>query len=121
VKILYVEDNSSFRELVNVVLRIQLHHDVAFAYDGRMAAEMIKEDPNYDLIITDVGMPNMDGNRFIEEIARIHAPIPIAVLTADPASLKTSLPNVMGVFDKMNIVNMKKMFEDIVCQTKTLP
>ena len=95
-----------------------MHHDVAFAYDGRMASEMIKEDPNYDLIITDVSMPNMDGNKFIEEVARTHSPISIAVLTGDPASLKIKHPDIIGVFDKMNIGNMKKMFEDIVCLTK---
>jgi CheY-like chemotaxis protein len=113
-KILYVEDNSSFREIVNVVLRIQLKHEVAFAYDGKMAMQMLIAQP-FDLIVTDVNMPNMDGNKFIEQLRELFPDMPVAVVTADPESF-TLKAKVIGVFDKTHLTNLRALFENIICQ-----
>jgi adenylate cyclase len=112
--ILYVEDTASFRELANIVLRTQLHHDVYFAYDGKMALEMLKENPAMDLIITDVSMPTMDGNTLVQELEKNGIKIPVAVITGDPDTAKIKSNNLVGVFDKTAIVNFKNLFSEII-------
>lgn len=64
--VLYVEDEAMLREGLSGSLR-QLFHRVEVAEDGAMGLALY-EKTHFDLIITDISMPNMDG---IEMIRRI--------------------------------------------------
>jgi YesN/AraC family two-component response regulator len=53
------------------------------AYDGADALEKFQnEDNGFDLILTDISMPRMNGLEFIREIRSQHAIIPIIVLSS---------------------------------------
>lgn len=57
--ILLAEDEASVREFVLRVL--QMHgHTVSEAEDGAIAAELLSQE-NFDLVLTDIRMPVMDG------------------------------------------------------------
>ena len=60
-KMLIVEDNAEVRDFLNLCLEGEF--DVAQAENGKFGLEMAFEDIP-DLIITDVAMPEMDGNEF---------------------------------------------------------
>lgn len=85
-KILAVDDSPSIRRLVSMTLQ-QAGHDVESAEDGAEALNKAKAG-NYDVVITDVHMPVMDGITFTRELRKLsHCRfIPVLVLTTESAS-----------------------------------
>ena len=79
-KILLVEDNALYREYVKSVLGL-LRLNVAEAENGAAGLEksMIED---YDLIITDLMMPEMDGITFIEEVRKLKPETKFIAMTA---------------------------------------
>jgi two-component system chemotaxis response regulator CheY len=65
-KILAVDDSASMRQMVAFTLK-GAGHDVVEAADGVEALNKAKTQ-SFDLVITDVNMPNMDGISLIKEL-----------------------------------------------------
>lgn len=65
-KILAVDDSSSMRQMVSFTLK-GAGYDVVEAVDGQDALNKAKSD-QFDLIVTDVNMPVMDGITFIKNL-----------------------------------------------------
>ncbi|AWB66697.1 response regulator [Saccharobesus litoralis] len=65
-KILAVDDSASMRQMVTFTLK-KAGFDVTDAKDGVDALEIAKG-AEFDLIISDVNMPNMDGITLIKEL-----------------------------------------------------
>jgi CheY-like chemotaxis protein len=61
-KILVVDDNKSFLTVIGRLLEDH-GHAVVLADDGKQARELL-ESELVDLIISDIFMPTLDGNRF---------------------------------------------------------
>ncbi len=68
IRLLYVEDDESVREQFYDLLSI-IFDNIDIACDGLEALKCM-EKCQYDLIITDIFMPNMDGIELIEHIRR---------------------------------------------------
>jgi CheY-like chemotaxis protein len=66
--ILLVDDDPSVRQVVSEMLR-QAGHEVTIAEDGRVALAKIQEHA-FDLVITDLIMPEQEGIETIAEIRR---------------------------------------------------
>lgn len=64
-KVLVVDDNLENRYFFDVLLKAR-GHDVVAAKDGIEALEKLKQD-GFELIISDILMPRMDGYRFCRE------------------------------------------------------
>jgi signal transduction histidine kinase len=69
VRVLLVEDNPANRFLLRVVLE-KFQHQVTEAVDGVEALHILLEDDRFDLIITDVQMPRLDGYSLTRIIRR---------------------------------------------------
>ncbi|MBD5632053.1 MAG: response regulator transcription factor [Clostridia bacterium] len=80
IKILVVEDDIKLNKLVRTVL-LQNGYDADMALNGQSALDMFKE-KHYDIIISDIMMPTMDGYALAENIRKINANIPIMFMTA---------------------------------------
>ncbi|MEE3471512.1 MAG: response regulator transcription factor [Butyrivibrio hungatei] len=78
-KVLVVDDEPQIAGLLKVCLEMQ-GMEVSEAYDGNSAYEMFSEG-SFDLIITDVMMPVMDGYELVEKI-RQKSHVPVLFLTA---------------------------------------
>jgi excisionase family DNA binding protein len=78
-RILVVDDEPSIRELLSKTLALA-EYDVDLAPDGRTAVERMKIIP-YDLLITDLRMPVMDGLAVIREARRLKPDIPVIIVT----------------------------------------
>lgn len=65
-KILAVDDSASMRQMVGFTLK-KAGYDVLEAKDGLEALNVAK-DKTFDLVISDVNMPNMDGISLIKEL-----------------------------------------------------
>ena len=78
-RILIVEDEDLIISTVEALLqKMKINYDTA--KNGKEAIEKFKNE-KFDLIITDIFMPVMDGFQLIEEIKKIHSDIPIIVIS----------------------------------------
>lgn len=88
--ILIVDDSKTMRDMVNFTLSSSGFH-VTEAKDGVEALNALMEDTGgFDLIITDLNMPNMDGFGLIERV-RAHQKYrftPILMLTTESDASK---------------------------------
>lgn len=67
--ILAVDDSASMRQMVSFTLK-SAGHNVTEAEDGMVALNKAKT-ASFDLVITDVNMPNMDGITLIAELRKL--------------------------------------------------
>ncbi len=82
-KILIVDDMASMRKMVSFTLE-SVGHEVVQGDDGDVALE-IAQNQTFDLVITDVNMPNMDGITLTKELRAIPSFkfTPILLLTTE--------------------------------------
>ena len=94
--ILTVDDSASMRQMVAFTLQ-SAGHDVAQASDGVDALQQAK-DGNFNLIITDVNMPNMDGITLTRELRLLkqYKYIPILTLTTEAGTEKKAQGKAAG-------------------------
>ena len=71
-RILLVEDDPSVRMLIADVLH-ELGYTAIEVSDSRAALPVIQSDARLDLMVSDVGLPGIDGRK-LAEIAREHRP-----------------------------------------------
>ncbi len=79
-KILLVEDEKDLSSVIVRVLKAN-KYDVETAYDGLEGLEKAHRE-TYELIITDLMMPKMDGIQFIKTLRGENNSTPILILTA---------------------------------------
>jgi two-component system cell cycle response regulator CpdR len=68
-RILLAEDDSSLRRFLTRALQ-RAGHEVAAVGRGSAALPLLNQDP-YDLLLTDIVMPGMDGIELAEEASKI--------------------------------------------------
>ena len=79
-QILVVDDDPTFRDFVVEVL-IRQHHRVDAAENGQRAVEKMSE-KGYDLIVSDIRMPGMDGLQVFEQARHLQPEARVIMLTA---------------------------------------
>lgn len=83
--ILVVEDNEINLEVMNNQL-LHLGFTVDLAINGQQALEAFRRN-RYDLILTDLNMPVMDGYELVEAIRQTDPAIPVVAITANDFDL----------------------------------
>ena len=83
-KLLIVDDSTMLRDMLSYALNEGGYTDVTESIDGVDGLSKAKT-TQYDLIISDVNMPNMDGLTMVAEIRKLpqYAKTPILVLTTE--------------------------------------
>lgn len=100
-KILIADDDHLVREAVAKILQMFGHEVVAVA-SGRETIEALDKDTNFDVIILDINMPNMDGFETISEINRRKLNIPVLFLTG-AGSMEYAVKAInLGAYDFIN-------------------
>jgi two-component system, NtrC family, response regulator PilR len=79
-RVLIVDDERSMRELLSIVLRRD-GYNVQTAEDGASAVELLKRQ-RFDILITDIRMPQMNGVDLLREAKRIAPDIVSIIMTA---------------------------------------
>lgn len=84
-KILLVEDDEVFRSTISEVL--QKKYEVTPAPNGKSACELMSV-KDYDLVLSDIQMPNMTGIDLLEWSIK-HRPVPFIIMTGFSTLLET--------------------------------
>ena len=97
--ILVVEDDKGSQSLIKYLLSD--NYNVITAENGWEAVRLLKDKSDFDLIITDIEMPKLDGYGLIEAVADMpeYSSIPVIVVSSripDCASFRENLNNYMG-------------------------
>lgn len=81
-KVLYVDDASSMRKLVNLVLAKDF--DLTLVENGQLALDALSNQ-QFDVIISDINMPVMTGLEFLEKARALEAYrfTPILMMTTE--------------------------------------
>ncbi len=94
--ILAVDDSSTMRQMLSFTLQ-NAGHQVTQAEDGMVALNIAREQ-KFDLVITDVCMPNMDGITLVSELRKLpeFEVTPLLVLTTESAASKKQAGKAAG-------------------------
>lgn len=110
-KILVVDDEIDVLE--TIVDTIELEFDdtvsVSKAYNGQEALEIFKKD-SFDLVVTDLNMPIMDGIEFTSNVKKINHQAPVIVFTGHGDSEEQQRLTNLGV----EIMIKKPFVEDLI-------
>ncbi len=79
-RVLYVEDEIALRDITSSSIE-SIINQLVVADNGKDGLDKFING-EFDLVITDLSMPVMDGITMIKEIRKINATIPIVVTTA---------------------------------------
>ncbi|MBP6619464.1 MAG: response regulator [Leadbetterella sp.] len=80
-QILVVDDNKTNRQILETQLKIWKFVPT-MATSGREALELMDENRHFDMVLTDLQMPEMDGITLSSEIRKLNPKIPIILLSS---------------------------------------
>jgi len=112
--ILYVEDDIAIQELFSKILK-EVFAQVTIASDGQEGLELfIKNEYNYDYVISDIQMPKLDGLGMISEIKKIDSEVPCILTTAHGEFDYFMKANEIGVYRYIQKpLDINELFEAI--------
>ncbi len=97
-RILVVDDERDMLALLKRIITEKTEHEVMTEHDPLRAIELIHTEP-FNLIITDLKMPKMDGIALLDEIKRIQPSSNVIIMTAY-ATIETAVEATRkGAFD----------------------
>ena len=84
-RVLLLEDEHNIRVLVGSILRRKGYETVE-AKNGLEAIEILQQGVLFNLVITDLQMPELGGVELLREMRRYYADIPVIVISAYTAT-----------------------------------
>lgn len=96
-KILVVDDERAVRNIIKELLETE-GHTVKVAQDGIEALELFKAG-SFDLVISDVQMPNMDGDVLLSKLREMQSDIAVIMVSAHSSIEKAVECIQKGAFD----------------------
>jgi CheY-like chemotaxis protein len=112
--ILIIDDEDSIRQLLKECLTKWGYH-VQLAKDGWEGIRRINDERKYDAILTDIGMPELDGNDVaihIRSSEKSHTPI-IAITGLRNSSLQSALFDLV-IQKPFNLIMLKSSLESLI-------
>jgi CheY-like chemotaxis protein len=79
-RILIVDDNSAVRTITAAMVRT-LGHATVEAAGGQNGFDLLQQDREFDLLIVDLAMPNMDGDEFVTRARKLIPGVPALFVT----------------------------------------
>lgn len=95
--ILIVDDEASMREMLAIMLQRE-GYAVATAEDGARGLALIKE-TRFDLVISDIQMPNLSGIELLKEINRLELGVLVMMITAYSSTEEAVEAMKLGAYD----------------------
>ena len=80
-KILVIDDELDMLMLLRMIIEDNTDHEVETTNNPSEALKMVREN-DYDLIISDLKMPSMDGLELCDEVRKMYPDLPLIMITA---------------------------------------
>jgi len=113
--ILVVDDEPSFRNIMKRVL-VNDGHNVTLAEDGFEGLRQL-ENKSFNIVLTDINMPNMDGWEFLKNVDILYPELTTAVITGLSSSERIpqdpSLSPKKIMQKPMSIKKIRKLIKDL--------
>ena len=102
VKILVVDDEVDLEQLMLQQMRQEVrrgHYFFEFAHNGAEALERLRQEPDFDIVLSDINMPVMDGLTMLEQIPDVNPNIRAVMVSAygDMENIRIAMNR--GAFD----------------------
>ena len=123
-KILVVDDETDLQELMKRKFRREIRRgefEFEFANDGVEALEKVKQDPEIELVVSDINMPRMDGLTLLEHLDEFGDHLRAIIISAygDMDNIRTAMNR--GAFDFVTkpidfhdlLITMKKTLDQL--------
>lgn len=112
-RILVADDEPDLESLIKQKFRKQIRegvYDFIFAFNGRDALNKVQENPNVDIVLSDINMPEMDGLSLLSELKVQHPLLKTVIISAygDMSNIRVAMNR--GAFD---FVTKPVNFEDL--------
>lgn len=110
IKILVAEDDPQMQRLIQLFLR-NFKAELHFVGNGRIADKQLRE-KHFDLLITDLQMPEVDGVALIQRIRKRGNLIPVIVLSSydkveiDNLIKESHIDSLRKPFESSDLINM---------------
>ena len=111
-KILIVDDEEGICEMLTIMLERQ-GYTVESLLDGTKAVDILR-DGSFDLVISDLRMPNIDGIELIRQIREVQPDIQVIVMTAYTSIATVVEALRLGAFDYITKPFQKDMMNATV-------
>lgn len=112
-RLLIVEDDSDIRELLKHFLK-EFVDEIIEAENGAAALEHVKTQ-EFDTILSDIEMPQMNGLKFLAYVRSLGQMTPFVVLTAHGDHSRALEALSLGAFDFISKESKKKVMIESVC------
>src|ERR1700712_4192896 len=101
-KILVVDDETDLEVLIKQKFRKQIRerqYDFVFAFNGKEALEKVHQQPDIDMVFSDINMPEMDGLTLLEKLNEVNPIIKAVIVSAygDMDNIRSAMNK--GAFD----------------------
>ncbi len=101
-KILVVDDEPDLQPLMLQRMRRQIRsgrYSFVFAHNGVEALDVLRQDDDIDMVVSDINMPQMDGLTLLEQIPKVDPNIRSVIISAygDMKNIRTAMNR--GAFD----------------------
>jgi len=112
--VLVVDDENAIREQAIIFMK-KFCHNVDSAVNGEDALNMINKNNNYDIVLTDIRMPKINGLELAEKISTMHKELFVAIMSGS-CVLYDKVNSHCDLFleKPINLHNMKAMFETVI-------
>ncbi len=102
VRILVVDDEIDLEQLMLQKMRREIrrgHYEFEFAHNGAEALEILRKDSRFDIVLSDINMPVMDGLTLLSQIPGVNPDIRAVMVSAygDMENIRTAMNR--GAFD----------------------
>ncbi|GAB4497867.1 MAG: adenylate/guanylate cyclase domain-containing protein [Saprospiraceae bacterium] len=101
-KILVVDDEDDVAQLIRQKFRRQIRqgeYEFGFAQNGKEALARLDENPDIEVVLSDINMPEMDGLTLLQKINEAHPLLKTVIISAygDMPNIRTAMNR--GAFD----------------------
>ena len=101
-KILVADDEADLETLIKQKFRKQIRehqYEFVFALNGKEALEKIQQQPDIEMVFSDINMPEMDGLTLLEKLQQVSPIIKAVIVSAygDMENIRTAMNR--GAFD----------------------
>ena len=117
-KILIVDDDQAMCETLMDILSEENYH-IDIANNGSSALQKIKT-TKFDLVITDIKMPIMDGMALLQEIEKNNVDLEVVIITSYGHNAQQLEASRLGAFEYLQKPLNLKQLKDIVSRALKL-